>query len=292
MDALWGNRSVGSEADTAAAPPASGGRGHGPCAGRGRCGWRVGPRGWRDGPVMLVKQHFRVFVIAGTGYGVLGMAAANAGVFGMSGSGGPTSTPTAGVVGTSDQHRGVIGTSNAHQGVYGFSSQNAGVAGESGSAQSFGGYFFGNVHMTGTLTSDRVKGAVMPFPDGTMRLLICMESPEPWFEDFGAGKLKRGRAVVRIDRDFAKVIKRGDYHVFLTPRGDCGGLYVRSQGGASFEVRELAGGRSSVAFSYRIVGRRKDVKRYRRFADRVGRSVLIPHRRNSNWRSRASARCR
>jgi hypothetical protein len=41
---------------------------------------------------------------------------------------------------------------------------------------------------------------------------------------------------------------------------------VRSQGGASFEVRELAGGKSSVAFSYRIVGRRKDIKEHRRFA--------------------------
>jgi hypothetical protein len=211
------------------------------------------------------------------------MAAANAGIFGISGSGGPTPTPTAGVVGTSDQNRGVIGTSNAHQGVYGFSSLNAGVVGESGSAQSFGGYFFGNVHMTGTLTSDSVKGAVVPFPDGTKRLLVCMESPEPWFEDFGAGKLKRGRVVVKIDRDFAKVIKRGDYHVFLSPRGDCGGLYVRSQGGASFEVRELGGGRSSVAFSYRIVGRRKDVKGYRRFA-KIDTRLPLPFLRARNPR--------
>src|SRR5262249_44161865 len=86
-----------------------------------------------------------------------------------------------------------------------------------------------------------------------------------WFEDFGAAKLKRGRAVVKIDADFTKVIARG-YHVFLTPKGDCRGLYLRRQGGASFEVRELSGGTSNVAFSYRIVGRRKDIKRYTRFA--------------------------
>jgi hypothetical protein len=219
-----------------------------------------------DAATDLGPAAIRAQAIGGTGYGVLGIAAGNAGIFGMNGSGGPTPTTTAGVIGTSDQYRGIIGTSNAHQGVYGFSSLNAGVVGESGSAQSFGGYFFGNVHMTGTLTSDSVKGAVVPFPDGTKRLLVCVESPEPWFEDFGAAKLKRGRAVVKIDRDFAKVIKRGDYHVFLTPRGDCRGLCVRSQGGASFEVRELAGGTSSVVFSYRIVGRRKDIKGHRRFA--------------------------
>jgi len=72
--------------------------------------------------------------------------------------------------------------------------------------------------------------------------------------------------VVKLDADFAKVIKRGDYHVFLTPKGDCRGLCVSRQGGASFEVRELQGGKSSVAFSYRIVGRRKDIKEHRRFA--------------------------
>jgi hypothetical protein len=93
-----------------------------------------------------------------------------------------------------------------------------------------------------------------------------MESPEHWFEDFGTAKLKRGRTVVRLDADFAKVIKRGDYRVFLTPEGDCRGLYVRRKSAASFEVRELARGKSSVAFSYRIVGRRKDIRAHRRFA--------------------------
>jgi hypothetical protein len=71
----------------------------------------------------------------------------------------------------------------------------------------------------------------------------CRRSLEHWFE-----------------------IKRGDYHVFLTPRGDCRGLGVRRQGGAGFEVRELQGGRSNVAFSYRIVGRRKDITAHKRFA--------------------------
>jgi hypothetical protein len=78
-----------------------------------------------------------------------------------------------------------------------------------------------------------------------------MESPELWFEDFGTAKLKRGRVVVKLDADFAKVIKRGDYKVFLTPEGDCRGLYVRRKSAASFEVRELMGGKSSIAFSYR-----------------------------------------
>ena len=54
--------------------------------------------------------------------------------------------------------------------------------------------------------------------------------------------------------------------MFVTPEGDCRGLYVHRKRSSSFEVRELAGGKSSIAFSYRIVGRRKDIKGDRRFA--------------------------
>jgi hypothetical protein len=71
---------------------------------------------------------------------------------------------------------------------------------------------------------------------------------------------------VKLDADFAKVIATDGYRVFLTPEGNCKGLYVARKRGGAFEVRELNGGTSSVPFSYRIVGRRKDVKRHRRFA--------------------------
>jgi hypothetical protein len=96
-----------------------------------------------------------------------------------------------------------------------------------------------------------------------------MESPELWFEDFGSAKLARGRALVKLDANFAKVIKRGDYRVFVTPEGNCRGLYVRRKSANGFELRELTGGKSDVAFSYRIVGRRKDIKR-QRFARLTG----------------------
>jgi hypothetical protein len=41
----------------------------------------------------------------------------------------------------------------------------------------------------------------------------CCPSPEHRFEDVGAAKVKRGRAVVTLDADFAKVVKLDDYHV-------------------------------------------------------------------------------
>ena len=199
--------------------------------------------------------------------GVFGHGGWQNGVFGVSGRTGPAvpNTPNiAGVAGTSDAQHGVFGTSNGGYGVYGFSTNLVGVYGETNNPNAYAGVFNGNVHINGVFTGTD-KRAVVPFPDGTQRVLHCMESPEPWFEDFGAARLKRGRTVVKLDADFAKVIKRGDYTVFLTPEGDCRGLYVRKSA-ASFEVRELAGGKSSVAFSYRVVGRRKDIRGHRRFA--------------------------
>jgi hypothetical protein len=155
-------------------------------------------------------------------------------------------------------------------GVYGYSINGAGIFGETTNPAAYAGIFNGKVAVNGLFSAAQVtasvKAAVVPFPDGSKRVLYCMESPDHWFEDFGTAKLKGGRVVVKLDADFAKVIKRGDYKVFVTPEGDCRGLSVRRKRAASFEVRELMGGKSSITFSYRIVGRRKDIKRHTRFA--------------------------
>jgi len=54
-----------------------------------------------------------------------------------------------------------------------------------------------------------------------------------------------------------------EYHVFLTPNGDCRGLYVKQKTAASFEVHELGGGTSSVSLDYRIVALRKNFENIR-----------------------------
>jgi hypothetical protein len=223
-------------------------------------GWSTS---WHGVEGMTYSGEAAVIGQAEQGRGVLGICGLGtfSAVEGLCGNPGPTVPNTsniAAVVGTSNRQHGVIGTTNASVGVIGFSTNNIGVLGYT-TRGPFAGYFLGNLGVTGT------KAAVVPFPDGTHRALYCMESPELWFEDFGTAKLNRGRAVVKLDADFAKVIRRGDYRVFLTAEGDCRGLYVRRRA-ASFEVRELMGGKSSIAFSYRIVGRRKDVSAQRRFA--------------------------
>jgi hypothetical protein len=78
----------------------------------------------------------------------------------------------------------------------------------------------------------------------------------PELEDVGYGTVVNGRAAVKFDAALADVIDaRPGYHVFLTPDGDSKGLYVEQKTAAGFVVREQQGGRSAVAFEYRIVAK-------------------------------------
>jgi hypothetical protein len=119
-------------------------------------------------------------------------------------------------------------------------------------------YVVGNFIATGT------KSALVKTSSYGGRQLYAMESPENWFEDFGGAQLVHGRATVKLDPIFAEIVSTEDeYHVFLTPKGDCKGLYVASQSASSFEVRELRHGKGTIAFDYRIVAKRKGYERAR-----------------------------
>jgi hypothetical protein len=124
----------------------------------------------------------------------------------------------------------------------------------------FAGFFVGPVNISGPFTViNGAKSAAAPHPDGSHRLLYCVEAPDSWFEDFGEAELTKGRAEVRLDPDFAALIVRSHYHVFLTPYGDSRGLWVSRRTSKGFEVREQGGGKSGVRFSYRIVAKRRDI---------------------------------
>ena len=130
-----------------------------------------------------------------------------------------------------------------------------------------GGHFGGICVMDvgGNLGCTGSKSAVVPVDGGTRKVaLYAVEAPENWFEDYGTGQLSRGSAVVQLEPTFSQTVNSGDeYHVFLTPKGDCKGLYVTNETADSFEVRELGGGTASVAFDYRIIARRKGYENVR-----------------------------
>ena len=212
------------------------------------------------------------------GIGVHGISARNHAVFGDNRGAPVTPLPgalarTSGCYGATLKNRGVSG-------VVGFEDWNknkpetiddfaTGVFGQAGlffqrerqlTAKGFAGIFLGPVVTWGPLVNfGGPKSAAVPHPDGSHRLLYCMESPESWFEDFGEAKLVKGKAAVKIDKDFAGVAKTDAYHVFLSPYGESNGLYVSRRNRNGFEVREQSGGRNTLTFSYRVVARRKDV---------------------------------
>lgn len=122
----------------------------------------------------------------------------------------------------------------------------------------------GHTRVFGSLFVSGSKNAVVNLRDGRSVLLYATESPDSWFEDFGTVRLRNGRAVVRIDKTFAETANvEMPYMVFLTPGGDCRGLYVIRRTATQFEVRELRNGRSNITFDFRIVARRRGYEQAR-----------------------------
>lgn len=227
------------------------------------------------------------------GTGVSGTVTTGTGVFGRAPQGiavwGQSATKQ-GVLGQSDSSNGVEGTSINGIGVKAESDGNFalyasapkgfgvngegvyGVRGASLSKSSFGigvfgkspsgyaGYFEGNVWIKGDLTKTGIGSSVaVRFPDGSYRKLYSMESPESWFEDFGEGRIVKGKAEVKIDPDFVKTVDlKKRYHVFVTPHSaKISGLAVVARLPGRFRVEHPEGG--SGTFSYRIVAKRADV---------------------------------
>jgi hypothetical protein len=116
----------------------------------------------------------------------------------------------------------------------------------------------------GDLVCTGSKSAAVPVDGNRMVRLYAVEAADNWFEDAGAGQITNGSAVIRFDPTFSQTISGDtDYHVFLTPEGECEGLYVTNKGANGFEVHELRGGHSNVAFSYRIMAKRKGYENVR-----------------------------
>lgn len=114
------------------------------------------------------------------------------------------------------------------------------------------------ISSTGNLTcTGSISGAAEVENGARKVLLTAVQSPDSWFEDAGSGQLSNGTAHVVLDPTYAQTANTGlEYHVFLTPNGDCKGLYVSQKSADSFEVRELGGGASTIAFDYRIMAKR------------------------------------
>ena len=110
----------------------------------------------------------------------------------------------------------------------------------------------GDLSCTGTVSN------VVNSADGSSKVqTYSMQSAENWLEDAGTGQMAGGFAHVDLEPIYGATVNTGvEYHVFLTPKGDCMGLYVTNETTRGFDVRELGGGRSSIEFDYRIMAKR------------------------------------
>jgi hypothetical protein len=177
------------------------------------------------------------------------------GVFGVSESG-------AGVKGESTSGTGVSGASDtSFGGVFRTAQPNkpALVAESTAASTKFAGLFKGKLRVQGDFQVTGAKAAAVKLPDGSLVTMYCQESPQPFFEDFGRGQLVGGVAKVSLEPEFASLIHLEDYMVFLTAEGDSNGLFVSKRDAQAFEVKELKGGTGSLAFTYRLVAKRKDI---------------------------------
>jgi len=195
-----------------------------------------------------------------------------AGVYGLLGDPSQNGTGNSGVWGDSSSGIGVLATAGNGYGLVarnnsGFPTIQAYQEDETGWAfrtegPEFLGCFIdaqGNLNCSGTISGSA------PTASGDKQVSIyAMESPENWLEDFGSGQLSGGKAVIRLERIFGQTVNTEiEYHVFLTPKGDCEGLYVSQENAQGFEVHELRGGHSGVTFDYRIVAKRKGFEKDR-----------------------------
>jgi hypothetical protein len=193
----------------------------------------------------------------------LGASRGSAGVWGDAG--GESPAGFAGVLGTADGNNAAFFVNNSQlettllvENQYG-ADDTVTVFEADGSGFYTGCYIdgAGDLVCTGT-----VSGAV---PAGAQKVSVyATQSTENWFEDAGSGQLVNGSTRVDLDPTFAQTVNTGvPYHVFLTPSGDCKGLYISQRSATSFEVRELAGGTSNVAFDYRIMAKRNGFENVR-----------------------------
>ena len=155
------------------------------------------------------------------------------------------------------------------------------VGATNGVAGAYAAAFYGPVVVSGNfVVVGGAKSAAVPYPDGSHRLVYCVESPESWFEDFGSGRLVEGRAEVAIDSGFAAVAAVEDYHVFLTGYDHDHLLHVSKRTPQGFTVETnvalaaLQGRKPcdiSGAFSWRVVAKRRDIA-----GERLARVTIPP----------------
>jgi hypothetical protein len=149
-------------------------------------------------------------------------------------------------------------------GVYGYATNTTNSNRYGGYFETAGAYAYVGVRYNNTnrkILGTNSVSTIIKNTKGDLVILTCPEAPETVFQDFGIGQLVNGHAHIEIDPDLAININVDESHplkVYITPEGDCNGIYVTNKSANGFDVIELMGGASNVTFSWQIVATRAD----------------------------------
>lgn len=223
-----------------------------------------------------VGPTYGLYGSATTGYGVVGVSS-NTGVYG--------SGTTYGAYGITSTGKGVFGTSGSGQAVYASSSTGRAFEGHtasglglyvtnaSGNGGDIAGSYVGVVARSNTfpLVVTNASGTNLFYVDGAGNVYYhgtlnhfasingaptvtaYAQSTAPAVEETGTARLVFGQATVPLSANFARSVDpRRGYQVFLTPGGETRGLYVLAKYAGGFMVREMGGGRGTLAFDYHV----------------------------------------
>ncbi|MBI5218024.1 MAG: hypothetical protein HY958_03745 [Bacteroidia bacterium] len=187
------------------------------------------------------------------GIGVFGAntdltSAGSYGVYGLVGNGTSVSTDFKAVVGYSNNTNNLYGYGGYFQGEwYGVYAYNPTTS------SGYAVYYSGNLGGSGS------KNCVVRTSQGP-KALYCIESPENYFEDYGASKLVNGQAVINIDPLFLETIVIDESHPFMVyiqlTGENTNGVYVEKHKDY-FKVIENNHGTSNITFDWRLVAKRK-----------------------------------
>lgn len=193
---------------------------------------------------------------------------------------------------------GVFGLANTQNqdgvGIYGtVFSNRTGVSGEMA-----GGYFdaynyavttsYGYAWVGGRVfgTSIKIQGTgsvaeIVPTENHGRVTLICPESPEYWYQDYGTVKLVNGKAHVDLDPILADIIVVNDENpirVFCTPVDmlNFNGVAIANRTATGFDIVELNGGTNSGTLDYQIIVKPKTNYGEGRFKQAPGPAWLKP----------------
>ncbi|MBV9304010.1 MAG: hypothetical protein JOY62_11270 [Acidobacteriaceae bacterium] len=201
----------------------------------------------------------------GTGiYGeLIGASTEGSSVGGSAGVWGDTNqTSSSAVVGTADAGFGGAFYNNTNNGDSALSAENdystpsQALVFSAGGNSSVSGWGSCSIDGAGDLTCSGTKSAVVAVDNNTRKVaLYAVEAPENWFEDFGSGHLSSGAATIALEPTFAQTVNTGtEYHVFLTPKGDCKGLRLKRDGA---ELRGSRAERRNIKRIVRLPNRRE-----------------------------------